>query len=84
MKREYESEARRVVGLDEKEEGGGAFTAVNGVCSVSNDEERRIVLENIGAKRKIACEYEVEEKGGVNRLHVSTSARFTRISSVSC
>ncbi len=84
VKREYESEARRVVGLDEKEEGGGAFTAVNGVCSVSNDEERRIVLENIGAKRKIACEYEVEEKGGVNRLHVSTSARFTRISSVSC
>ena len=35
VKREYESEARRVVGLDEKEEGGGAFTAVNGVCSVS-------------------------------------------------
>ena len=83
MKREYESEARRVVGLDEKEEGGGAFTAVNGVCSVSNDEERRIVLENIGAKED-CVRVRSEEKGGVNRLHVSTSARFTRISSVSC
>ena len=77
VQREYESQAN-------EEDVDAAFNAVDGVCALSKDEERHVVLENIAAKQKLACEYEIEEKTkGVSRLHVSASARFVRVSSIS-
>ena len=54
------------------------LNAVDGVCALSKDEERHVVLENIAAKQKLACEYEIEEKTkGVSRLHVSQAGSLS-------
>ena len=64
-----------------EERDDAAFNAVVGAYVLSNEKEQRLVVDNIAAQKKLACEYEVES--GKSRLHVSASARFTRVSAIS-
>ena len=79
IQREYESENTRA----NKEEGDddAAFNAVVGAYVLSNEKEQCLVVDNIASQKKLACEYEVQS--GKSRLHVSASARFTRVSAIS-
>ena len=47
VQREYESQAN-------EEDVNAAFNAVDGVCALSKDEERHVVLENIAAEAKVS------------------------------
>jgi hypothetical protein len=81
VQREYESENIRANKEDEDDDDDAAFNAVVGAYVLSNEKEQRLVVDNIAAQKKLACEYEVES--GTSRLHVSASARFTRVSAIS-